>query len=194
MQSVQEDREAFRSTHDGAVDSEDLRRPEDHWSNLSDTVRAGLRKTGFFPASPPEGDVGFRLADLGGDLHRLRDYRGRWVLINFWATWCPPCRMEMPSMQDLWERLPEERFVLLAVNLQEDPGRVRTFADRYGLTFPVLLDEEGTVSRRFRVRGVPETWLVDPSGTPRAKLNGPHRWNTRPTRNLLRELLDLRGG
>ncbi len=91
-------------------------------------------------------------------------------------------------MQDFWERFPEDRFVWLAVNLQENPDRVEDFVDRYGLTFPVLLDGEGTVSRRYRVRGVPETWLIDPSGTPRAKLDGPHRWNTDRTRRLFRTL------
>jgi len=92
-------------------------------------------------------------------------------------------------MQDLRDRFSDDGLTLLAVNLQEDAGRVRRFVRRYGLSFPVLLDRGGTVSRTYRVTGVPETWLIDPQGTPRARLEGPHRWNTAATRRLFRRLL-----
>lgn len=193
IRSVQEDREQFKATQQAVRRGDrSIRRGPAHWSSLSDTARRTLRDVGFVPAGLDASDVTVRLSDLEGNVHRLRDYRGRWVLINFWATWCPPCRMEMPSMQDLWEHFSEEPFVLLAVNLQENPERIRSFARRYGLAFPVLLDETGRVSRRFRVRGVPETWLIDPAGVPRARLQGPHRWNTRTTRTLFRALFEGR--
>lgn len=191
IRSVQEDREQFQATQQAVKRrNRSIRRGPAHWSSLSDTARRTLRDIGFVPAGLDASDVILELRDLEGNVHRLRDYRGRWVLVNFWATWCPPCRMEMPSMQDLWADFSEDPFVLLAVNLQEDPERVRSFTRRYGLAFPMLLDETGRVSRRFRVRGVPETWLIDPSGVPRARLQGPHRWNTQRTRTLFRALFE----
>ncbi len=106
----------------------------------------------------------FQLKTLNGETVSLSDYRGKPVFINFWATWCPPCRAEMPDMQELYEKKDIE---ILAVNLtqtetsQED---VIKFVENFGLTFPVLLDENLSVSDTYQVHAYPTSYLLDSNG------------------------------
>lgn len=191
----QQAREEFQSTQrSGSPVHHRGNPPPEAWRKLGSDLRSRLRSIGFRPATLAPGQRGFTLRDLEGEPHRLRDYRGRWVLINFWATWCPPCRMEMPSFQELWRTFRDRGFVLLAVDLQEQPYRVREFANRYDLTFPVLIDRDGAVGVRYRVGGVPETWLVNPGGVPVARVTGPHRWNEEATLELFSDLLEDNSG
>ncbi|HEX4886111.1 MAG TPA: TlpA disulfide reductase family protein, partial [Casimicrobiaceae bacterium] len=104
------------------------------------------------------------LRDLDGHPVRLDAYRGRTVLVNFWATWCAPCVVEMPSMARLREALRAEGFEVLAVNVQENVARIRPFVERLGLDFPVLRDHDGSVRRAWDVTVFPSTFVVDPSG------------------------------
>ena len=106
----------------------------------------------------------FTLPTLDGEDITLSDLRGRAVLINFWATWCPPCRLEMPAMQRVYERYKEEGFVVLAVNFREGQEQVKPFVEELGLTFPVLLDEKGNVASQYRVIGLPSSYFVDKEG------------------------------
>jgi peroxiredoxin len=116
-------------------------------------------------ASPVLGTLApdFELVNLSGDLVRLSDYKGTPVLINFWATWCGPCKLEMPSIQERYKTL-APRFEVLAVNFDEPVERVEGFVDEVGVSFPVLLDPGAKIQELYRVRGYPTTYLVDANG------------------------------
>jgi len=106
----------------------------------------------------------FSLETLDGQTIALSDLRGQVLLINFWASWCPPCREEMPAIQQVYERYRDQDFVVLAVNLQEQDAQVTAFTDRLELTFPVLMDRDGSVFDRYRVMALPSTFFVDRAG------------------------------
>ncbi|WP_068776261.1 peroxiredoxin [Paenibacillus sp. FJAT-26967] len=117
----------------------------------------------------------FDLTDLAGNPVKLSEYRGKTVFVNFWATWCPPCRAEMPHMQKVHDKYKDKNVVFLAVNLthtEEKPAAVHEFADNYGLTFPIVLDEEGKVSKKYQIVAYPTTYIVDKQGVIREKYQG----------------------
>jgi peroxiredoxin len=136
------------------------------------------------PAAPD-----FTLQDLDGNAVRLADLRGRPVIVNFWATWCPPCREEMPSMQRAWERLQPEGVALLAVNVGEDADTVFQFTGSYPVEFPILFDHDGAVSAAWPMRGLPTTFVVDPRGRIAYRAVGGREWDD-PA--LLQPVLELR--
>ena len=96
----------------------------------------------------------FELVDVDGDKHRLSDYRGKPLIINFWATWCPPCREEMPSMNRAWHKV-KDAVSMLAINVGEDEDTIFIFSADYPIDFPVLLDQSGEVIREWPVKGLP---------------------------------------
>jgi len=108
----------------------------------------------------------FTLQDLEGRTWTLRQLKGRPVMINFWATWCPPCRLEMPLMQRAYEKYGDQGFIILAVNIRTDRGReaVEAFVKELGLTFPILLDTTGQVEELYRVRAYPTSFFVSRDG------------------------------
>lgn len=106
----------------------------------------------------------FALKDLQGNDVRLSDLRGKTVMINFWATWCPPCRYEMPYIEAVYREKAGEDFVVLAVSIDDDPDAVVQFVKEFGLTFPVLIDTDKRVSYQYRVRPIPTTFFVDKEG------------------------------
>ncbi|WP_017381240.1 redoxin domain-containing protein [Paenisporosarcina sp. TG-14] len=105
----------------------------------------------------------FELTTLEGKTARLSDYRGQRVFINFWATWCPPCRAEMPDMQKLYEQKDVD-VEILAVNLQESEEVVSEFVTDFGLTFPILMDVNSDVADTYQVRAYPTSYMIDSSG------------------------------
>jgi len=116
------------------------------------------------------------LRALNGPAHRLADYRGRVVLVNFWATWCEPCRDEMPSMQRLKEKLAGRPFAVLAVNLDEPEARIRTFLSRMKVDFTVLLDPGRAAAKSWNARILPASYLVGPDGRIRYSVVGELDW------------------
>src|SRR5919198_5232881 len=110
---------------------------------------------------------------LAGGTARLSDERGKIVVLNFWATWCVPCRAEMPELQRLADDLDGKPFVLWAIDLQEDQTTIDQFRRELGLRLPVLLDEDGIVTRAYGVRALPATFLVDQQGVLRQQRLGP---------------------
>jgi thiol-disulfide isomerase/thioredoxin len=118
---------------------------------------------------------GFALVTLSGDTVRLGALRGRPVLVNFWASWCVPCKSEMPLLVAAYVRHREAGLMVLAVNLtdQESLGEVRRFVEAYRMPFPVLLDRQGKVRRAYALRGVPTSVFIDAHGLIRTFHRGP---------------------
>lgn len=131
----------------------------------------------------------FLIPALGGGQVSLFEHRGQVVFLNFWATWCPPCREEMPSMQVLYDELSDEGLVMLAVDVQEPEATVRSFVEEFGFTFPVLLDENGRVALRYSIRAFPTTYIIDRDGNLLAVRPGYHDWSTPEMIASFRELL-----
>lgn len=106
----------------------------------------------------------FALKSLSGENLRLSEYRGEVVMINFWATWCGPCRQEMPLLDELYDRYERVGFRLLGVNIDDDPRRAMSMAEELGISFPVLFDDRKEVSELYRVDAMPVTVIVDREG------------------------------
>ena len=106
----------------------------------------------------------FTLTDLDGRPQSLGQYRGKVVMLNFWATWCKPCTTEMPAMQAVYDRLRDQGFVVLAVNELEDDAKVREHMKTYGHTFPVLMDRQNRVANMYGVFGLPVSVFIDEQG------------------------------
>jgi peroxiredoxin len=123
----------------------------------------------------------FVLESPAGEFIALSDFRGKTVVLNFWATWCPPCRAEMPDLQAAFEeRQAADDLVVLAVDLQEGDGQVSDFVDEFALTFPVVIDRTGEVAQHYELLGLPGTFFIDRDGVLRGKSLGPVFGNLLP--------------
>lgn len=134
----------------------------------------------------------YRTVNLAtGDSIKLRSaYRGHVTLINIWATWCVPCRKEMPSMQSLYDSLAPYGFKIAAVSIdQEGPDVVRDFASDLKLTFDILQDRSNGIQQAYQTTGVPESFLLDTSGVIMKRVIGDHDWSSPANRALVRRLL-----
>ena len=129
------------------------------------------------------------LQDVDGKLHRLADYRGKVVLLNFWATWCAPCREEMPSMQALGESLEGRPFAVLAVNVGEGERAARDFGEKMALRFPILLDREMTTTRAWSARVLPASYVIGPDGKVAYSYLGAINWNAPQVKTALERLM-----
>jgi peroxiredoxin len=134
--------------------------------------------------------VDFTLPDLHGNSIRLSDFRGQVVLVNFWATWCSPCRAEMPSMEALYQSYHRQGFAILAISsdLQGSEG-VKPFVQEYRLSFPVLLDPGNVVGTHLQVRGIPTSYLLDKQGHITGMELGAKNWHSPKMRQLVESLL-----
>ncbi len=132
----------------------------------------------------------FTLPDLHGAPVRLNDLRGKVVFLNLWATWCPPCRAEMPSMEALYRRFRDRDFAMLAVSEDIDAAVVASFVRELGLTFPVLLDTESRLPGRYGVTGFPETFIIDRDGQVIRHVVGPEDWDSPEMLAYFEALLD----
>jgi len=121
----------------------------------------------------------FSLPGLDGKMVTLADYKGKVVFLNIWATWCPPCVKEMPSMEKLYRELKGEEFEILAVSIDASGGKdVIPFMKKYGLSFPALLDTKGSIKSLYQTTGVPESFIIDKNGIIVEKVIGPIDWAT----------------
>ena len=119
----------------------------------------------------------FSLRDIDGKQHILSDYKGQVVIVNFWATWCLPCREEMPSMQRAWEQLKDDNVTLLGINVGGDEESINSFLDDYPVDFPILMDTDSSVTTEWAVLGLPTTFVVDPAGKVVYRAYGGREWD-----------------
>ena len=120
----------------------------------------------------------FDTVDMKGDVWSLSKQRGQVVFINFWATWCAPCREEMPSMQGLYAKLPKDKFTMVALYNRDKPELVKNFVVKLGITIPILDDQQNIIGERYGLTGLPETFIVDKQGVIREKYIGPAEWDS----------------
>ena len=132
----------------------------------------------------------FMLRDLAGNVISLSQLRGKVVLLNFWATWCGPCRVEMPAMEQLYRTIPRGQFEILAVSTDPQGAAVTgPFQKRMGFTFPILHDLEYRVGLAYGARTIPITFMVDRHGIVRQKIFGARDWDSPEARDLIHALM-----
>jgi len=132
----------------------------------------------------------FALRDLNGNVVHLEDYRGKVIFLNFWATWCPACLVEMPSMEKLYMEFKDKEFIILALDMQEDMETVKKFKKKFKLSFPILLDEEGVVASYYGVSAIPATYFIDRTGYFYGAAMGARDWASEDGFLLIKYLLD----
>lgn len=152
--------------------------PTDHFKKL------GIEKPEKLLRAPD-----FTLEDLAGRRPGLRDFRGNVIFLNFWATWCVPCRQEMPTMEKLHRELKRQGLEVVAINVQERKKEVRKFIDELGLTFTVLLDKEGKVSEEYGAWAIPLSYFINRKGEFVGKVSGYRKWDGQEAAAFFRELL-----
>jgi peroxiredoxin len=164
---------------------------------LSLNVQADGREEELFEKIgmiPVKGDVkapDFSLQDLNGKKFGLNQFKGKVIFINFWATWCGPCKEEMPSMEVLHKQFKEKNFVLLAVSVDyEGQKLVKEFIHKYQYTFPVLVDPNCNTLDLFQVKGIPATFLIDKRGRMVGKALGPRDWESPEVVSLINLLIE----
>lgn len=134
----------------------------------------------------------FRLEDMDENLYSLKDFQGKVLLINFWATWCPPCRREMPSMERLYQKMKDnDDFTVIAINQFESPDHVFAYMADLGTdpSFPILFDRESRISEAYKVAGLPTTYLVDKKGKVRYRAIGGREFDHPEVEKLILELM-----
>jgi peroxiredoxin len=128
---------------------------------------SGTSTAGQIPA-PHQGFLApdFELKAAAGGVVKLSDLRGKAVLVNLWATWCPPCREEMQTIENVYQEYKDQGFTVLAVNMtyQDDPLAVMPFVNEQGLTFPILLDETSAIAKAYQLRSLPSSYFIRPDG------------------------------
>jgi thiol-disulfide isomerase/thioredoxin len=156
---------------------------------ISQDIRTAFKNAGIPVLRQRTLPVDFTLPYANGQNVTLSSLKGRVVFLNFWATWCPPCREEMPSMESLYRRFRDKGMEFLAVDIQEDPAKVAAFFEEFGLTFPAALDRNGLVSGKYGIRGIPSTFIIDRNGSMIAAVVGGKKWDTQAVISAFETLL-----
>ena len=133
----------------------------------------------------------FELPDMDNEMHTLEQYRGKVIMLNFWATWCPPCRREMPSMNALAKEFKDRPFKVIAINEWETEDIVFPYLGQIDLdpSFPILFDKSGEISKRYDVRGLPTTYVIDRQGQIVYRAIGGRDFNHPEVRKILQSLM-----
>jgi thiol-disulfide isomerase/thioredoxin len=145
--------------------------------NQSQDITGVFRSAGIPVLAKPMDPEAFSLPLLQGGRTELSAYQGKIVLLNFWATWCPPCRAEMPSMETLYKRFKDQGLEILAVDCAEEKTVVERFMQNSKYSYPVLLDADGTVSNLYGIEALPTTFILNREGKIIARIVGSLRWN-----------------
>ncbi len=157
-------------------------------------VASHYMKDELFPVTIGSTAPDFRAKVLGENRYKsLADYKGQVVLLNVWATWCPPCQAEMPSLQRLYQAYGGKGLKLVAVSIDDyvTEDSIRAFAKNFGITFEILHDSTHAIERIYQTTGYPESFVIGPEGTIRKKWIGPDDWSSQGNRALVAQLLGL---
>jgi peroxiredoxin len=168
--------------------------PDEIPATAADSGRVSINPLPGGPVAAGKLAADFKLPNLEGTVISLSSLRGKVILLNVWATWCAPCREEMPSIETLYEEFSKDRdFVVLAVS-QDSAGRgaVDSYVRKNGYKFTVLLDPQNQVGDAYEVSGIPETFIIDRTGRIVAHHVGPYDWAQPEMRDALRELIDTK--
>jgi peroxiredoxin len=131
----------------------------------------------------------FTLMSIDGGQQRISDFKGKIILLNFWATWCPNCREEMPSLEKLWEKYRSKGLVVIAISVDRNRGEIRSFAQEQGLTFPILLDPDGAVRKEYEITALPMTYIIGKDGKISGRMYGSREWAGQEADSLMEHLL-----
>ena len=121
-------------------------------------------------------------------MHQLADYRGKPVIVNFWATWCPPCRAEMPSMNRAWHKIKDQGIEMIAINVGEDEDTIFAFLGEYPVDFTILLDQSGNIISKWPIKGLPTTFVLDTDGKLVYRAIGGREWDAEELLEQVRQL------
>jgi peroxiredoxin len=132
----------------------------------------------------------FTVDSLDGRSVKLSDFRDKVVFLNFWATWCGPCRLEVSDIDDLHEALKDEDFAVMAINIQEKEKTIEKYMKSADIDFPVYLDRDGRIASTYAVTGIPTTYIIDPDGVVIGKALGPREWASRDSVAFMRSLMN----
>jgi len=160
------------------------------WLSPGEASDHFARALGLLTPREPVSAPDFTLPTLNGKSVSLKDFRGKVVFMNFWATWCIPCQWEMPEMDKLYQTFKDRGFVVLAISLDQGPPKaVEDFVKARKLSYPVLLDSQAEAARLYGLRGVPGTYLIGPDGLLRYAVFGPKEWFGEEAKELIASLL-----
>lgn len=132
----------------------------------------------------------FKLNDIDGEPFELKDTRGKWVFLHFWASWCGPCRKEMPTIEKLIGKIKNEKFKVVMVNTAEDDDTIFTFLGVIGIESTSLMDTDGLITDKYKPRGLPTTFLIDPTGRVRYQAIGGREWDKKEYIEFIRKLIN----
>jgi len=149
---------------------------------------AGCGKSQVASVGKPAPD--FDTVDLQGNVWSLSKLRGKVVFVNFWATWCAPCREEMPAMQRLYVKMPKDKFEMIALFNNDKSDVAKNFVAKLGITFPILSDEFNFAGTKYGLTGLPETFIVDKQGVIREKYIGPAEWDSPEFVSMLKKYIN----
>ena len=176
---------AVEAADSPAGGSAPARAPADTTKSVLET----MADLGFEPARK-EARVPFELSAMDGATRTLDDYAGSYVLLNFWATWCAPCRIEMPALERLHQELAGRGLRVVGVDIGEETGDVRRFVEETGITFEIVIDHDLSTGRVYAARSLPMTYILDPEGTIVARAIGVRDWDSEPMRSMFAALVE----
>jgi len=133
--------------------------------------------------------VDFSTTSVNGQEANLKDFKGKVIFLNFWATWCGPCKMEVKDIDSMYNKLKNKNFVVLAVDVQEDAKKVKSFMKENNLSFPVYLDKNGKISYKYGVRGIPTTYIIGPDWKIVGRTVGPRPWSGKDSIKFMKDLM-----
>lgn len=130
------------------------------------------------------------VSDIDGEPLKKTDYQGKWLFVHFWASWCGPCRREVPAIEKMWATLKQEGLALAFINTAEDEDTIFSFLSVHGPTLRAFMDRDGLVTEQWKPRGLPATYLVDPNGIVRYQALGGREWHSPAYLTFLRSLVN----
>ncbi len=148
-----------------------------------------LAGEGMSPVEPAKAVADFTLPGIDGHQHRLKDLQGKYVLVNFWAVWCAPCRAEMPSLDRAYQQLKGDKFELLAIHAGPSMENAQGYSEELKLMFPILVDEDLELTS-WGVRGLPTTFLIDPEGRIVAEAVGERAWDDAAMLKVIKDYME----